>query len=259
MRRLPCYVLTGALLSALVGCPQQNDAPAVEAPPAAAANVPDPPPAAPEPAPAPEPQPDVAAGDYVWQASPFEELTFAEASAHCTSQGRVLLGHQQLLAEHARHRDTLWVAGTYWSSTASQLEAGRGWVVELSVPGDDGMLRTGSTPRPGEERHWVRCARANPSPPAPESAPGSCDTLTGDSQCMQHGAEAFANLSPTSRAGICTSMAGGTYRRQLCPTTDLVGRCARAGGQLKHYYSTGGTPWDEERARANCSGTFEVP
>ena len=120
----------------------------------------------------------------------------------------------------------------------------------MSLPFQRNLLR------PVTERYHVRCARANPNPPPPDATPGSCDTIVQDSTCMQHGAEAFANLPAKSRSGICRSLAGGTYSRSPCPAEGLVGRCPQAGGQLKHYYSVGGSPHTVESARQACGSTF---
>ena len=200
---------------------------------------------------------EIEAGRYLWEAGPFEERTFEEAAAHCVARDRVLLGHNEFLAEHMRHLDVLRVSGVFWSSAPSPLDNGSAWAVELNVPLEDGPTRAGVITRPTGERHPVRCARANPNPPAPDTTPGSCDTIVIDSECMQHDAEAFENLTAETRAGICTSLGSGTYRREVCPTDGLVGRCPVGGGQLKHYYAGGGAPFDEARAREDCDTELE--
>ena len=196
----------------------------------------------------------VAAGAYLWDAPPFEELTFAAAVAHCAERDATLLGNNQWLAEHVRHRDVLWVEGVFWSSSASTLDMTEAYVVEL------GPTSSGSNTRSQSERHSVRCASRNPTPPtAPaDTLPGSCDTIETNSQCMQHDAEAFATLPAESRAVGCTDFAGGSYRREACPADGLVGRCPGRGGQHRHYYRRGGTPWDEVRARESCGEAFEL-
>jgi hypothetical protein len=196
----------------------------------------------------------VAAGAFLWDAPPFEEMTFAAAVAHCSAREATLLGNNQWLAEHSRYHGELQVEGVFWSSSASTLDASEAWVVEL------GSTSGGCTTRPQSERHSVRCARPNPTPltPPTDTLPGSCDTIAADSECMQHDAEAFEALTPESRAVACTGFAGGTYRREACPADGLVGRCAGQGGQHRHYYERGATPWDEVRARESCRGTFEL-
>jgi hypothetical protein len=75
-----------------------------------------------------------------------------------------------------------------------------------------------------------------------------CDAIEGMSTCMDFETEAKANSECASFEGVVAKGA--------CPKAGQSGRCVLPSGDIRNYYSTGGSPNTAEYAKGHCKNSM---
>jgi len=81
----------------------------------------------------------------------------------------------------------------------------------------------------------------------------TCNDHKALSLCAEHGPEALAVLGEAFYKNFCeVGEGGGIWGSDPCPTENRLATCDDGGGNLTHYYTDGGEPWDQARAEKEC-------
>ena len=106
----------------------------------------------------------------------------------------------------------------------------------------------------------MACSRAdNASSSADALAPApsrtsNCDRITAMGVCSEYSGSYLAVNEGVLRES-CGKL-GGTFVGGQCPNTTVLGSCTLATSEVRHYYTTGATPYDAARADKECTGNY---
>ena len=112
--------------------------------------------------------------------------------------------------------------------------------------GETGTESTGSAAGAGEGSGEGSGETAAPAP-----AGKTCNDHKALSLCGEHGPEAIAAISEGFYKDFC-ELGEGVWGTEPCPADNRLATCDDGAGNIKHYYTDGGEPWDKARAEADC-------
>ncbi len=103
----------------------------------------------------------------------------------------------------------------------------------------------------------VEDAGASGGPATAAEITMSCDDVAARSTCSAHGVEGMALLGADLAEHLC-DLAGGRWSSDPCPDKNVLGSCDDKEGTVIYYYSTGGRPYDDKRARQACKDILGI-
>lgn len=79
----------------------------------------------------------------------------------------------------------------------------------------------------------------------------TCNDIKGLSQCQEHGPEAIKALGEGFYKDFCV-LGEGVWGTDPCPADNQLATCDDGAGNVTHYYTDGGEPWDMAKAEKEC-------